>query len=69
MDTTIELHVFIDISKIVYRVACYIRSKAKNQPKCSFLTSKFKLALVNKKSKLIPQTELQFTMIASRLKL
>ena len=30
--------------------------------------SKFKLALVNKKSKLIPQLELQAALIASRLK-
>ena len=53
-NTDTELHVFADASKIAYGVACYIRFKANNRPKCSFIMSKSKLAPVNKKSKSIP---------------
>ena len=67
-NTDTELHVFADASKIAYGVACYIRFKIKNRPKCSFIMSKSKLAPVNKKSKSIPQLELQAALIASRLK-
>ena len=66
-DTDIELHVFADASKTGYYFACYIRFKVNNQPKCSFM-SKSKLAPVNKKSKSIPQLELQAALIASHLK-
>ena len=55
----IELHFFADASKIAYGVACYIRFKVTNQPKCSFAISKSKLAPVNKKSKSILQLELK----------
>ena len=67
-DTDTELHIFADVSKIAYGVACYIRFKINNKSKCSFVMSKSKLALVNKKSKSIPQLELQAAFIASRLK-
>ena len=67
-NTDTELHVFADASKIAYGVACYIRFKANKRPKCSFIMSKSKLAPVNKKSKSIPQLELQAALIASRLK-
>ena len=65
-NTHTELHVFVDASKIAYDVACYIRFKVNNRRKCSFIMSK--LAPVNKKSKSIPQLELQAALIASRLK-
>ena len=67
-DTGIELHVFADASKIAYGVGCYINFKVNNQPKCSFVVSKPKLAPVNKKSTLIPQLELQAALTASRFK-
>ena len=67
-NTDTGLHVFADASKIAHGVACYIRFKVNNRPKCSFIMSKSKLALVNKKSKSIPQLELQPALIASRLK-
>ena len=41
-DTDTELHVFADASKIAYGVACYIRFKVINRPKCSFFMSKSK---------------------------
>ena len=63
-----DQRIFVDTSKIAYGVACYIRFKINNRPKCSFIMSKSKLAPVNKKSKLIPQLELQDALIASRLK-
>ena len=66
-NTDTELHVFADASKVAYGVVCYIRFKVNNRPKCSFM-SKSKLAPVNKKSKSIPQLELQAALIASRLK-
>ena len=60
-ETDIDLHIFVDASKI----ECYIRF---SQVKCSFVMSKSKLAPVNKKSKSIPQLELQAALTASCLK-
>ena len=65
-DTDIELLIFADASKIAYGIPCYI--KVNNQPKCSFGMSKSKDASVNKKSKCIPQLELQAALTASQLK-
>ena len=47
--THIELHAFVDASKIAYGIACYIRFKVNNQPKWSFLILKPKLASVKTK--------------------
>ena len=67
-NTDTELHLFADASKIEYGVACYIRFKVNNQQKCSFFMSKSKFVPVNKKSKSIPQLELQAPLILSCLK-
>ena len=64
-ETDIDLHIFVDASKIEYGITCYIRF---SQVKCSFVMSKSKLAPVNKKSKSIPQLELQAALTASCLK-
>ena len=51
-NTDTKLHVFADASKIAYGVACYIRFKVNNRPKCSFIMSKCKIAPVNKSQNL-----------------
>ena len=69
-DCKIELIIFSDASKLVYRAVVYVKvSNNKTKIiKCTFISAKSRLAPLKQKSLTIPKLELQAAVLVVRLK-
>ena len=66
--SVVELHVFADVSCYAYGAVVYLRFKNSSEFKCSFVIGKLRTVPVKKNSFIIPKSELQVAVTASKIK-